>query len=53
MKKTWKKVWKEFNEWLYKKERICKSCGEPTGYPDWEQQTKKIEELVIKHFKLK
>lgn len=37
--KVWKQIWKEFHEWY-----VVKSVD-----PEWEEQQKKIEELVEKY----
>lgn len=47
----WKKVWRSFNSWTDAAQRPCpcKECGhDKSEMPDWEDQKKKIQQLVNK-----
>lgn len=52
----WKKVWKDFEVWFQDKDKVkhCKHCRTYISKaPSWEQQQKKIQQLVNKQLKNK
>jgi hypothetical protein len=45
----WKKVWIKFDEWISTKGKStrCKTCDHSeSNFPDWEEQQRKIQQLV-------
>jgi len=48
MRIDWERVWKGFERWLKNREDgVCSKCNHMlSDYPDWEEQQKKIQQLV-------
>lgn len=47
LKIPWNTVWRRFEKWSKEQEeaRECSKCGRHK-YPDWDEQRKKIKEIV-------
>ncbi len=51
----WKLIWRELEDWVAdcgSERNECSVCGHvKRHFPDWEEQQKKIEQLVKKHLR--
>ena len=48
---NWDLIWNKFDLWFEKsvRESKCETCGRMWPEPDWEEQKRKIKELVEKN----
>ena len=44
----WVDVWQKFDRWYETRERKCPHCGSREDGPGWDEQQKKIEQIVEK-----
>lgn len=50
----WEKIWKKFNNWIDRRDApTCPKCGcSNYNYPEWDEQQKKIQQLINKQLGL-
>lgn len=50
---SWIRVWDNFEKWMIEREDsgYCSKCGHLTDYPEWEEQQKKIQQLVSRQLR--
>ena len=55
MRIDWDKVWNNFEKWMVKREEngLCFDCGHMTDFPDWEEQQKRIQQIVNRQLRRK
>lgn len=51
---NWKEIWSDFDKWIDNHKRpCCDKCGKINyNHPEWEDQQKKIQQLVNKKIRI-